>query len=118
MSWLNFSWVTPSSSGSTEWQSRQEFFVCACASPANNTSIASNFTFRTRQMLLRKVTIDRHACYIRQSKNCKSCNPGLRTRGMTAFKKRQHQPRERYQAEAQYDYHFAVDHPQFGRDEL
>src|SRR6266545_1537897 len=44
--------------------------------------------------LFRKMAINTHTSYVRESKDCQSSNPPLRSRGLVTFKKWQQQPQQ------------------------
>src|SRR5437660_1879835 len=102
MSWLNFSSVTPSSSGRMEWQSRQEFFAGACACAAGacwaghrevmHTTSNSMTAGIAARILLCEMAINCHTCYVRQGKHSNSGDPLAGARGMIAFEERNQQP--------------------------
>src|SRR2546428_10480587 len=120
MSWVNIASLTPRGSGNAEWQSRQEFLVCAKPKvpSSSRTASGSERAGRSESALFCQVSINTHTCYVSQSKDCKSGNPAFGRRGVFALEKWQQKPQQGDCAEGYYTQNLPVDEPHFGGNQL
>src|SRR5579859_5260538 len=115
MSNFKLSALTPSGSGSAEWQSRQEFVVCPQAEDADSTSrtkvaIGPATKFRN---LFRKMSINAHTGHVHEGNQRKGADPLFRTGWLPAFQQRQQQPYEAGQAKGQHSQNLTVNRSYF-----
>src|SRR5450631_1791213 len=117
MSWANCSSVTRWGGSSAEWQSRQVFAACACATPALAERTSKRITL-LGSLLFRHVAIDSHRDDIGEREYACAHNESPATATAPMIKEWKHDPEQSGSTEYDDAHDIAIQKPHLGRDLL